>query len=81
LIAAVSTDGETDQPGGGEGGEGVGELNPDLDKMTRAELDALAAERGVDIAEAKNKGDVIDLLKKAEADPKNKAEPGAPKNK
>lgn len=34
--------------------------------MTRAELDALAAERGVDTAEAKNKGDVIAALQLAD---------------
>lgn len=33
-----------------------------LEKMTRAELDALAAERGIDISEAKNKADVIAAL-------------------
>lgn len=37
----------------------------DLEKLTRAELDALAAERGVDISEAKNKGDVIAALQLA----------------
>lgn len=30
--------------------------------LTRAELDALAAKRGVDISDAKNKGDVIAAL-------------------
>lgn len=37
----------------------------DLTALTRAELDALAAERGVDISEAKNKGDVIAALELA----------------
>ncbi|MER8615977.1 hypothetical protein NKG99_03850 [Mesorhizobium sp. M1409] len=35
----------------------------DLDRMTRAELDALAVERGVDISRAKNKGDVVAALR------------------
>jgi hypothetical protein len=39
---------------------------PDLDKMSRADLDALAAERGVDIASARNKAEVIALLIAAE---------------
>jgi hypothetical protein len=37
----------------------------DLSTLTRAELDALALERGVDISEAKNKGDVIAALELA----------------
>lgn len=37
----------------------------DLSKLTRAQLDALAAERGVDISEAKNKADVIATLELA----------------
>lgn len=37
----------------------------DLEKMTRAELDALAAEREVDISDCKNKGDVIAALELA----------------
>ena len=36
-----------------------------LEDMTRAQLDALAAERGVDIKDAKNKGDVIAALELA----------------
>ncbi|TPJ60829.1 Rho termination factor N-terminal domain-containing protein [Mesorhizobium sp. B2-6-1] len=43
----------------------VNDPDEDLEKMTRAELDALAAERGVDISEAKNKGDVIAALQLA----------------
>ena len=39
---------------------------PNLDKMNRTDLDALAAERGVDITSAKNKADVIALLIAAE---------------
>lgn len=35
---------------------------PDLEKLTRAELDALAAERGVDVSAAKSKADVIAAL-------------------
>lgn len=44
---------------------GVKKLDPlpdDLDGLTRAELDELAKKRGVDVAEAKNKGDVIAAL-------------------
>jgi|GEM_PF-6337340 len=37
----------------------------DLTGLTRPELDALAAERGVDISEAKNKADVIAALELA----------------
>jgi hypothetical protein len=37
---------------------------PDLDKMTRAELDDLAKERGVDISHAHNKDEVIAALRK-----------------
>lgn len=44
-------------------GDEVDEL--DLHTLTRAELDALATERGVDISEAKNKGDVIAALELA----------------
>lgn len=41
----------------------------DLHALTRAQLDALAAERGVDISDARNKGDVIAALElAAEAD-------------
>ena len=38
---------------------------PDLDAMTRTELDKLAAERGVDVSKAKTKDDVITALKAA----------------
>lgn len=37
----------------------------DLSTLTRAQLDALANERGVDISDAKNKGDVIAALELA----------------
>ncbi len=36
-----------------------------LEEMTRKELDALAAERGVDVSDARNKGDVIAALELA----------------
>jgi hypothetical protein len=36
----------------------------ELHKMTRAELDELAEQRGVDISSASNKDDVIELLRK-----------------
>lgn len=38
---------------------------PDLEAMTRADLDKLAAERGVDVSKATNKADVIAALKAA----------------
>lgn len=41
------------------------ETNDDLDAKTRAELDALAAERGVDISQARTKADVVAALKGA----------------
>jgi hypothetical protein len=37
----------------------------DLDGKTRAELDALAAERGVDVSKATNKAEVIAALRAA----------------
>lgn len=37
----------------------------DYDTMTRAELDALAADRGVDSSKTKSKQDVIDALRAA----------------
>ncbi|WFS07774.1 hypothetical protein [Methylobacterium sp. 391_Methyba4] len=43
--------------------EPVEQPEPDLDAMTRAELDALAAERGVDVSKAKTKDDVIAALR------------------
>lgn len=53
-------------------------INPDnggepktYEEMTRAELDAVAAERGVDVREAKNKGDVIAALQLADESAKN----------
>lgn len=45
---------------------GPSEPEPDLDAMTRAELDALAVERGVDVSKAGNKAEVIAALKAAE---------------
>lgn len=47
-----------------EGEENRGD-EPDLDAMTRAELDKLAAERGVDVSKATTKADVIAALKAA----------------
>ena len=38
---------------------------PDFDAMTRADLDKLAAERGVDVSKAKSKDEVIAALKAA----------------
>jgi hypothetical protein len=53
-----------DHDGNGKKG-GAKKLDPlpdNLDDMKRDELDALAEARGVDISEAKNKGDVIAAL-------------------
>lgn len=41
--------------------------SPDLNKLTRAELELLAADRKVDITQAKNKGEIIEALDKAAA--------------
>ena len=38
----------------------------DYDRLTRAELDALAADRGLDVSGARNKGDVIAALTRAD---------------
>ena len=47
---------------GGSGEQG----GDDLDAKTRAELDAIAAERGVDVSKAKTKDDVIKALRAAQ---------------
>jgi len=44
----------------------VGKTGNGYEDMKRDELDALAKERGVDISEAKNKGDVIAALQLAD---------------
>jgi hypothetical protein len=44
----------------------------ELSRMTRSELDDLAEEHGIDIRDASNKDDVIDLLRKAERKSKRK---------
>ncbi|MCJ2098951.1 hypothetical protein [Methylobacterium sp. E-046] len=53
----------------GEGSEKAHEESegdePDLDGMTRADLDKLAAERGVDVSKAGNKAEVIAALRAA----------------
>lgn len=63
---AVDHDATPEDPAPVEGDETEQVEKVDLHKLSRAELDALAAERGVDIAEAKNKGDVIAALELAE---------------
>lgn len=55
----VPTSGNASDPATPDGGK------IDLEKLTRAELDALAADRGVDISQAKNKSDVIAALQAA----------------
>lgn len=39
----------------------------DLVKLTRSDLEALAADKGIDISAAKNKADIIGLIEKAQA--------------
>lgn len=53
----------SEKPREGEGETGGGQGGDDLDAKTRSELDALAAERGVDISKAKTKADVIEALR------------------
>lgn len=48
--------------------EKANDPSPDLSKLTRAELDLIAADRGVDISQARNKGEVVDILEKAAAE-------------
>lgn len=45
--------------------ESVG--GPDLTKLSRAELDLLAADRKVDISQARNKGEIVAALEAAAA--------------
>lgn len=47
----------------GQQGKSQGEGADDLDAKTKPELEALAAERGVDITKAKTKADVIETLR------------------
>lgn len=61
---------------GDDSGGGVSE-EIDFNKLTRAQLDALAEERKVDIADAKNKEDVIAALKTAAAAADQSELPGA----
>jgi hypothetical protein len=55
--------------GGADGGQrpngGAGDLPADLDDKTRAELEAIALERGVDVSKAGTKADVIKALRGA----------------
>lgn len=44
-------------------GDAATESGPEYEKMTRAELDALANERGVDVTSASTKADVIAALR------------------
>lgn len=50
----------------GDSESGGDELKP-LDKMTREELDAYAAEHSIDIGAASNKSDVLAAIKAAES--------------
>ena len=56
---------EEDPSGGDHAGQEdrSGEPEGGYEKMTRAELDALADERGVDVTGARTKEDVIDRLR------------------
>lgn len=61
-------DAEDAAPGGkdGDGAAGGGAGGDDgLDDKTRPELDAIAAERGIDVSKAKTKDDVIKALRAA----------------
>ena len=49
----------------------AGEKSKGYDDLSRADLDKLAEERGVDIKDAKNKGDVIAALQLADEAAKN----------
>lgn len=64
-IAALEA-GKQTSGGAGAGGENT----PDYDKMSRADLNAEAARRGIDIKAAKNRGDVIALLTSQLDEPK-----------
>ena len=57
--------GAADDTGRSPAGAPEGDAPDNLEKLSRADLDALAAERGVDITSASNKGDVIELLRAA----------------
>ncbi|RXF67691.1 hypothetical protein [Hansschlegelia zhihuaiae] len=50
-----------------DGAASSGDAKPDYDAMKREDLDALAAERGVDVSKATTKADVIAALKAADA--------------
>lgn len=50
-------------PGPEADSDGAAADLPDLEKLTRAELDGLAAERGVDVSAARSKADVIAALR------------------
>lgn len=39
--------------------------DPDLHKMTKLELEAFAAEKGIDISAAKNKAEAVEIIKAA----------------
>jgi hypothetical protein len=85
LIVPVSEHGESTAGADGSAGANLGESGEgqalDMDKMTRGDLIDLAKAKAIDTSSAKTKADMIDLLRKAELAPKNKAEPGAPSNK
>ena len=60
-VGAAAAEG-TDPAADHVNGPPVGD-EPDLDAMTRAELDKLASERGIDVSKAKNKDEVIAALR------------------
>lgn len=58
-IAALGSRIEAIEEASAEGGEGE---ERDIEDLTRKELEALAAEKGVDIAGAKNKAEIIERI-------------------
>lgn len=66
LRAGTHVVADADGSGSEKSAEGQGAVpDDDLDDKTKAELEALAKERGVDIAAAKNKADIIEALRAA----------------
>ncbi|NEU15095.1 hypothetical protein G3T14_24005 [Methylobacterium sp. BTF04] len=59
----VVTDSEDGGAISGENGPDPKPAGDDLDGKTRSELEALAAERGIDVSAAKSKADVIAALR------------------
>ena len=43
--------------------------NPSVDEMTKAQLEAYAVEKNIDLGDAKNKADILAVIKSAEQQP------------